>query len=95
MENTEVRVDIPEDVSEKIEILFGRYNGYMSILEYLARVGSLDETNKFFDKKWDETVQIYIELEAAKTAADKEFHPNGEYSSYRFDFINQQMVYTK
>lgn len=95
MENTEIRVDIPVDVSEKVESLFGRYNGYMSILEYLARAGSLDETNKFFDKKWDEAVQIYIELEAAKAAAEKQFHPNGEYSNYIFDFINHQMVYTK
>jgi len=96
MQNTnELRIDIPVETSEKIEFLFSQYNAYLAILEYLARVGSLNESNKFFDDKWNEAVQIYIKLAREKAKADNQFHPDEEFNTYHFDFINHQLVYVK
>ena len=95
MQNNELRVSISIEESEKVENLFNRYNAYIAILEYLSRVGSLNEENKFFDKKWDEAVKLYIQLEAEKTNIDSKYRPNDDFKNYHFDFINHQLVYTK
>lgn len=95
MQIQETRINIPIELSEEIELLFSRYNGYLAILEYLAQAGSLDEKNKFFDKKWDEAVEIYMKLEAKKAVANNTYCPGSNFKNYRFDFINHQMVYTE
>lgn len=86
-------VQITQEESDHVEMLFQRYNGYLSVLAYLADHHSLDETNKFFDEKWDEAVQLYIRLEQAKAELDNKYHPEGHWTNYAFNFNTHEMEY--
>lgn len=90
----EKRIDITEEENIQVEKLFMQFTGYCEILAYLSKAGSI-ETDKF-DKKWAEAVELYHQLEKIKQALDEKYHPldGNNYTSYRFDFDEAQMVYT-
>lgn len=88
----EIRVHIDDEENDQVELLFTRFIGYCEILGYLAKYGSID--TDLFDKKWEEAVIINKELEALKTELDIKYHPlDSNYTNYRFDFLNHEMVY--
>lgn len=88
----EKRVKITREESEAVEILFNRFSGYCNILGYLTNYGSLN--TELFDKKWEEAVKISNELEILKHEVDMKYHPDGEWSSYEFNFKTEELVYT-
>ena len=89
----EFRVKISEEDNLAVQKLFMRYNAYCGILGYLSNYGSI-ETEKF-DKKWEEAVELQIELETLKDKMDKKYHPKeGTYQNYVFNFDNGEIVYS-
>lgn len=90
---TKKAVQITPEENMQVENLFAKYNSYMSMLEYFANSG-LGES-KTYSQKWDETSQIWIELDKAKRAVEVKYKPQGDWDSYEFDFDNQQVVFIK
>ena len=89
----EIKVKITEEDNIAVQKLFMRYNAYCGILGYLANYGSID-TEKF-DKKWEEAIELQIELENLKNEMDKKYRPQeGNYQNYIFNFDNCEMVYS-
>ena len=89
----EQRIKIEEAESKAVETLFYQFNSYCGILGYMAKYGSLD-TN-LFDKKWEEAVNINIELEKLKQQLDKKYHPNdtNQCTGYEFNFNTNELIY--
>ena len=87
------RVKIKQEDSELVERLFIEFQGDCNILGYLSNYGSFDE--EFYDRKWEEAVQINHQLEEAKAAMDREYHPDDgqPYVMYEFDFSSGDMIY--
>ena len=78
--------------STNVENLFQTYNAYMSMLEYFADTKSNTE---MYNTKWEEAAQIQIKLEKAKREIEKKYKPEGEWTSFEFDFENHQVIFTK
>lgn len=89
----ETRVKISEQDSRQVEILFSRFISYCEILGYLGKYGSTETT--LFDKKWEEAIKINQELTHIKEIMDKKYHPEGNWTNYSFDFVSNEMVYSK
>ena len=87
-------IKISEEKNSNIEHLFMSYSAYMSMLQYLAENG-VGEGTDFYDKKWKEAVDLWIKLDKAKRAVEKEYKPAGEWDRYEFDFENQQVIFIK
>ena len=89
----EIQVNMTIEDSQAVEKPFVRFNAYCNILGYLAQYGSLDTA--LFDKKWEEAVQINIELEKVKLEMKEKYYPHdgNTYSYYEFDFDKKQLVY--
>lgn len=86
-------VPISIEESENVERLFTKYNSYMSMLDYFA--GSNVVHSELYNKKWDETAQILIELDKAKRDVELKYKPAGDWDSYEFDFDKHQVVFKK
>lgn len=87
-------IDIDPMESEKVQVLFERFNGFMGIITYLANSGMMQD-NPFLNQKWEECAQISSELEKAKRELDIKYHPQDgiNYSAFEFDFYHHQLVY--
>lgn len=90
---TKKAIQITSEESTNVENLFMKYNSYMSMLEYFAN-SDLSES-KTYNQKWEETSQIWIELDKAKRAVEAKYKPTGDWDSYEFDFDHQQVVFIK
>lgn len=86
-------IKITQEENSNVENLFMSYNSYMNMLQYFAENGS--EDNPLYDKKWKEASDLWIKLDKAKRAVEKQYKPAGDWDSYEFDFDNQQVVFTK
>ena len=85
-------IKITQEECDHVQRLFYKYNAYISMLEYLAN--TISDT-AIYDKKWNEAVDLWIELDKAKTAAEMKYKPAGEWDRYEFDFDNVQVVFIK
>lgn len=85
------RIHITQEESELVELLYARFTSYCNILGYLTQYGSLDTT--LFDKKWEEAVNLDIELSKAKQEIDTKYHPDGKWDRFEFDFKNCDIIY--
>ena len=90
----ETRVKITQEESQAVQRLYIDFKGYCNILGYLAQFGSLD--TDVFDKKWAEAVELNYQLEQLKAEMDLKYHPQDDvaYTTFEFDFINREIVYT-
>lgn len=85
-------ISITPEESENVERLFLKYNSYMSMLEYFAESTAMKES-EIYDKKWNETTEIWIELDKAKRAIEKKYKPQGNWAGYEFDFDNNKVIF--
>ena len=85
------KINISCDESQNIENLFTKYTSYMSMLEYSANQGL--DSSAIYEKKWDETSKLWIQLDKAKREIEKKYKPSGDWDRYEFDFDNQQVVF--
>lgn len=87
-----IRVKISQDDNVEVWRLFHKYNALLDIISYLHEENS--EYSEFLEKKIDEAVYIYLDLENAKNKCNIKYRPEGkEYTSYKFDFENQEMIF--
>lgn len=88
-------VPISHEDSQKVEALFARCNTYMSMVGFLGAQYGMSEQMPLFNEKWNETVELYMQLEALKAEMDSKYRPeSGNWTNYMFDFRKDQMVYT-
>ena len=85
-------ITITKAESENISRLFYKYNAYMNMLEYLA---ARITDSAIYEKKWEEAVNIWIELDRAKVAVEKKYKPAGDWDRYEFNFDDSQVVFIK
>lgn len=85
-------ITIEHDESENIYRLYSTHMSYINILQLLGDSGI---NNSVYDKKWNEAVQLGVELDAAKRAIEKKYKPAGEWDRFEFDFDNSQVVFVK
>lgn len=89
----EVRVKMESNDSKALEDLYVNYVSHCNILGYLSQYGSVEDER--FDKRWEDTVKISIELEKLKSKMDNKYRPRDkEYKNYFVDFETEEMVYT-
>lgn len=86
-------IDITIEESENIERLFLKYNSYISMLEYLTNANV--SNTEIYEKKWNETAELWIQLDRAKAAAEIKYKPEGSWDRYEFDFNNHQVVFVR
>lgn len=87
-----IRVKISEDDNVEVWRLFHKYNALLDIIAYLHEENS--EYSEFLEKKIDEAVYVYLDLENAKSKCNMKYRPEGkEYNNYKFDFENQEMIF--
>lgn len=87
-------VTITQTECDQVENLFTKYQAYLAILGYLTSHEGIAEDNALYNNKWEEAVQLYIELEKVKAAIDNHYHPEGNWTSFTFNFNNSTIVYT-
>lgn len=85
-------ISITPDENNHVETLFRKYNSYLSILEYFANLPAMRESDTY-DKKWNEAVDIGMELEKAKRAIEFKYKPAGNWEGYEFDFDKRQVIF--
>lgn len=85
-------ISITPDENNHVEILFRKYNSYLSMLEYFADLPALRESDTY-DKKWNEAVEIGMELEKAKRAIELKYKPAGNWEGYEFNFEKCQVIF--
>ena len=88
-------VPMTKDDTEKVEILFYRYQGQLDILNFLVNNSSnfSQQVTDLFEQKWDKAMQYYTELERVKAEMDAKYRPEGNWPNYTFNFINQRLEY--
>jgi hypothetical protein len=87
-----VRVTISENDNLEVWRLFHKYNALLDIIAYLHEENS--EYSDFLNKKLDEAVYLYLDLENAKSKCNIKYRPEGKQcNNYTFDFENQEMVF--
>ena len=85
---------IQKEESDSIQVLFGRYNAYLNILGYLMSKYNLNEdNNKIFNEKFEETIQLSIDLEDLKIKISNKYRPEGVWKKYEFNFINNSIIF--
>ena len=89
---SEIRVQIPEEVNNKVEQKFFEYNATQNILGYLtSKEGTIQS---YLDKYFVIAESKFTELELLKDAVVREYAPdNVTFTSYFFDFHNNCIVY--
>ena len=92
METQAVRIS--EEENNSIDLLFSTYTAYMSMLEHLSNNESAANT-PVYERKWDEAVAIWIQLDKEKKAVEKKYKPEGEWERFEFDFDNQQVIFSR
>ena len=93
----EKRVPIDTGLSEEVEQLFSRYSAYMSMLNYMLKQNPELEHTQLFNKKWDECVELYIQLEQKKEHCANMYRPQDEnvnYNNYTFEFNTNTLLFT-
>lgn len=91
----EQRVRITPEENQKVESLFLKYNAYMSMLAYLASESGNMSGTDFYNSKWNEASQLWIDLDKEKRIIEQKYKPAGTWERYEFDFENQQVVFSK
>ena len=90
----EQRVKITQEESDKVYNLFSTHLAYMNILQYLMSTGTIKDT-VFYDRKWNEAIEINIKLDAEKRKIEKKYKPAGNWDRFEFDFENNMVVFYK
>ena len=86
-------VTILQEESEEVETLQYMYQGYLDILGYLFSQYNLDEHHPIINKKFDDAVLIYTELEKTKQSLADKYKPNGRWPFYSFNFDKFQIIF--
>lgn len=87
----EKRVTISQEENDEVYRLFSTYMSYMSMLQYL---GENNTNNELYDRKWNEAVEINIQLDKLKKQIEMKYKPAGNWSRFEFDFNKSQVVFT-
>lgn len=88
----ETRIKISPEDNLEVWRLFHKYNAMLNILAYMNKDN--DTYSDYMEKKIDETVELSLQLEAAKSKCKMKYAPeNGNYSTYTFDFENQELIF--
>jgi len=85
-------ISITSNESEHIEKLFYKYNSYINMLEYFTNLPAMRDSVTY-EKKWDEAVEINMELEKAKRAIEFKYKPEGNWDGYEFDFNKSKVIF--
>lgn len=90
-----IMIPILEAESEKIETLFNKYNSYLRVIAFLIKNTELNENNNsFLHEKFEECINISMELEAEKERLNVKYNPDrNKYNNYTFDFVKQQLIF--
>lgn len=87
-------VPISKEDCESVEVLFFRYQAFVDILNFLAQNNALENNLEVFNQKWEEAVELYHKLEMEKQRVDEKYHPEGNWTNYTFNFLNERLEYT-
>lgn len=89
----EVKVKIPNEISDYVEMLFFEYNQEMKILSYLA--AQPNTKKEHLDAYYAEAKEKGVALEMAKENAKEQYRPceADKIMCYQFDFINGEIIF--
>ena len=86
-------IKITKEENDKIYSLYSTHISYLNMLEYLINANI--QKTEVFDKKWQEAIDIDLQLSKAKRDIEKKYKPSGEWDRFEFDFDNSQVVFIK
>lgn len=88
----EIKIPIPQEASDYVQMLFLRYTSITNLLKYLTtQKSTLPEWIEYYNKQYEDS---YNELELAKTEITVMYCPAGLVNyDYTFDFEKSEIIF--